>query len=114
MARLKVRLDSDDRDDSDLGQMVRVILRDTTLADALHPTVTESKGVIEEGETELMLDLPEGALSERHRYSIWAHVDHVGDGAIHPGDLITTENIPVVPDDITEGAEAVRVRLKRI
>lgn len=115
VARLRVKLDLKGRDNNDLGQVVWIVLRDTSEADAVHPTVAETKGIIEAGsEIELTIDLPDNALEERHRYSLWAHVDHVGDGAIHPGDLITTENIPVVPSDTTEDASAVQVRLQRI
>lgn len=39
----------------------------------------------------------------RDRYSLWAHVDRVGDGAVASGDLITTVNVPVTADDIAAG-----------
>jgi hypothetical protein len=97
----------------DAGSTVRVAIRDTTLADALHPTVAEVIGILEpESEAELSVELPPERLNPRHRYSLWAHVDQAGDGEIRPGDLITTQNVPVRPEDVDRGP--IEVPLTRI
>lgn len=66
----------------DRGSIVRVLLRDTTMADALHPTVAEATGVVDpvRDEVEVTLEVPQEGLDRRHRNSLWAHVDHEGTG----------------------------------
>ena len=58
------------------------------------------------------IELPPERLDPRHRYSLWAHVDQAGDGEIRPGDLITTQNVPVRPEDVDRGP--IEVPLTRI
>jgi hypothetical protein len=72
------------------------------MADALHPTVAEATGVVEQDRDaiDLTLDIPEGTLEPRQRYSLWAHVDHGGTAQLKGGDLITTQNVPVTPEDV--------------
>jgi hypothetical protein len=62
---------------------------------------------------EVTLDVREGQLDPRHRYSIWAHVDHSGTGKLQRGDLITTTDIPVPADDVASG-RVLEIRLTRI
>lgn len=98
MGRIRVRLDLPELRPEDRDCVVRVVVRDTTQADALHPTVAELADRVEldPGGVELSLDLPQD-LDPRHRYSVWAHLDHDGSGEIASGDLITTENVAVDP-----------------
>ncbi len=104
MAQLTVRVKVADRRPDDVGSLVRVRLLDTSQADALHPTVAEATGILEEENLEVVLDVPDDAVNDRHRFSVFAHVDHEGDGSMHPGDLITTHNVPVsLPDDVAAG-----------
>jgi Type III secretion system lipoprotein chaperone (YscW) len=98
---------------TDAGSTVRVAIRDTSLADALHPTIAEATGTLKpDSEAELSVELPRERLDPRHRYSLWAHVDHHGDGEIRPGDLITTQNVPVRREDVDRGR--IEVPLTRI
>lgn len=110
--QLKVRIP--DPIERDRGSTVRVAVRDTTQADALHPTVAEATGTVAaSGEVaELSIDLPDEPLDPRHRYSVWAHVDHAGQGELRPGDLITTQDVQIGPDDVD--ADPVEVPLTRI
>lgn len=119
MAQLKVRIEpADDAVDDGApfaGSVVHVVLRDTSEADALHPLVAETTGTVEDGlGGKLVLDLADDALSERRRYSLFAHVDRTGDGSIHPGDLITTEDIQVAAADVGHDATPIRVPVRRI
>lgn len=98
---------------TDAGSTVRIAIRDTTLADALHPTIAEATGTLEpDHEAELNVELPRERLDPRHRYSLWAHVDQDGGGEIRPGDLITTQNVPVQREDVDRGP--IEVQLTRI
>lgn len=116
MPQIRVRLRIPDQRPEDHGSRVRVSLMDTSQADALHPTVTEATGVVSAGgdDVEVVLDVPEGALDARNRYSLFAHVDHRGDGKINPGDLIITQNVPVTIDQAGAEAGPLRARLTRI
>ncbi|HEX5927888.1 MAG TPA: YbaY family lipoprotein [Solirubrobacterales bacterium] len=83
---------------------VRVAVRDTSEADALHPAVAEavSRMAVDTDGVELSLDLPE-TLDPRHRYSVWAHVDRDGSGEIAAGDLITTRDVALDPQRLGPG-----------
>jgi uncharacterized lipoprotein YbaY len=113
---LTVRVQIDDPIPDDDGSTVRVALRDTSQADAHHPTVVEVVSVIRAADepVEIALDVPENALDERHRYSVWTHIDHDGKGELSPGDLITTQNVPVYPAELALGALSIDVPLTRI
>jgi uncharacterized lipoprotein YbaY len=115
MSRLRLRLRVGDPDPDDRGSTVRVEIRDTTLADALHPTIAEATGTMApDGErAELSVDLPDEPLDPRHRYSVWAHVDHTGNGQLQAGDLITAESIPIDPVDV-DADDPVDVPMRRI
>lgn len=80
------------------GATVHVRLEDTSVADA--PAVVLSEAVLHD------VDLPppggsvpfalDDAGAERGRtYNVRAHVDVDGDGAVSPGDLVTTRSWPV-------------------
>lgn len=114
MRRLQVRLRIPDRRPQDAGSTVRIALRDTTLADTEHPTIAEASGTLAPGGdwVELSVDVPDEQLDPRHRYSVWAHVDRDGSGEIRGGDLITTQDVAVRPDDLD--AAPVEVPLARI
>jgi hypothetical protein len=114
LAQLKAVMRIPDVRPEDRGSIVRVVLRDTTMADALHPTVAEATGVVDpvRDEVEVTLEVPREGLDRRHRYSVWAHVDHEGTGQPRAGDLITTQNVAVTPEDVD--GRAVQVPLSRI
>ena len=116
MSKLRVHLTIPARRPDDRRSGVRVALMDTSRADALHPTVAEASAVLDPDRQtlELTLEVPRGALKERNRYSLWAHVDRVGDGGVHPGDLIVTQNIPVTISDTKDGAPPILVPLTRV
>ncbi len=105
MPRLKMRLQVEELRPEDGGSVVHAVLRDTSMADALHPTVAEATAAVPEdpGQLEMVLDVPEGALDPHHRYSLWVHVDQEGGGQPRGGDLITTQDVPVVPEDLDDG-----------
>src|SRR5919201_1083046 len=113
MHTIQLRLRIPDPRPHDQGSTVRVAVRDTTLADTLHPTVAEVTGLVADGDgVELSVDLASEPLHPRHRYSVWGHVDHAGDGELRPGDLITTQDVPVGLEDVDAGP--VEVPLTRI
>lgn len=105
MAELRVRVELSELGPDDETGTVRVVLRDTTLADGLDPTIVETASAVPVGggAVDVVLDVPADAVDPRHRYSLWAHVDRAGDGALASGDLITTVNVPVTADDIAAG-----------
>lgn len=107
MALLRVRVHIDELRPEDVGSTVRVAVMDTSMADALHPTVAEATGVVEEDshEIDLEIEIPEGTLDEKRYYSLWGHVDHEGEGNMRSGDLITTQNIPVTNSDLVHEEE---------
>jgi hypothetical protein len=104
MPRLRVRVRAEELRAEDRGSVVRAVLRDTSMADALHPTVAEATRLVPQDldQLEMVLDVPEGVLDPRHRYSLWVHVDHKGGGQPQAGDLITTQNVPVAPEDLDD------------
>jgi len=114
MSKIRFLLAIPDPGPRDSGSLVRLAIRDTTLADALHPTVAETtEGLDDAAEgIEVSLELPDQALDPRHRYSVWAHVDHEGQGEIQTGDLITTQEVSVRPEHLD--ADPVEVPLTRI
>ena len=64
-------------------------------------------------QVELVLDVPDAALTAGHRYSLQAHVDHQGSGDIKPGDLIITQDVPV-PVSVGAGRHDVEATLTRV
>lgn len=102
MGQLRVRLRLPDPRPEDRGSTVRLVLRDTSMADALHPAVAEATAVLDPADdhADLVLDVPDGALDPRGRFSLWVHVDRAGGGELRAGDLITTQNVPVTVDDL--------------
>lgn len=57
------------------------------------------------------LEVPVGALNERHLYSVRVHVDVSGSGEVERGDYITTQSYPV----LTRGhGDDVRVAVRRV
>ena len=116
MAQLTVRIEIGDPMADDDGSTARVALLDTSQADAHHPTIAEAVGVIDSADEpfEIVIDVPDGALDELSRYSLWAHVDQGSTGTIGSGDLITTQNIPVDPAELAGGESSVDAPLTRI
>lgn len=115
MGQLRVELEvlGDDLESDD--GMVHVTIRDTTMADTLHPLIAEASAPLAQMRTGVFdMEVPDGAMEPRHRYSLFAHVDHSGDGSITGGDLISTEDIEVRPDHLDEDSPPVRARVRRI
>jgi hypothetical protein len=97
--QLRVRLTIPDPKPEDAGSRVRATIVDTSQADALHAPVAETSTVLDvpTRDVSLVFDVPDALLQEGRRYSLQAHVDRDGGGDIKPGDLIITENVPVLP-----------------
>jgi hypothetical protein len=114
MNKIRLHLRIPDLLPDDQGSAVRIAVRDTTQADALHPTVAEASGTVPVDADDVKVDvnLPDQPLDPRRRYSVWAHVDHSGNGQLGAGDLITTQDVQVGPEDV--GASPVEVPLTRI
>ena len=95
----------------DPGCTVTVQIRDTSVADIVHPVVAEARSTFPAADA-VPFDVtlvPEG-LSAGRRYDLWVHCAHGEDGGIGPGDLITTQSFPVDP---TRGG-VIEVRLTRV
>jgi putative lipoprotein len=85
------------------GGTVRVVLEDTTRADAAATVVAQSvepltRPLAAGGRLPFRLTVPE--LDEHARYNVRVHVDRSGSGEISAGDRITTRAYPV----LTQGA----------
>ncbi len=107
MGRLDVQLSIPDRRPEDTGALVRVELRDTSMADALHPTVVAAEAVVPpEGDFEVPLTVPETVIADDRRYELFVHVDHDGSGLFAAGDLIVTSSLPVTRADVADEGEA--------
>lgn len=102
---LRVRIHVPERQPDDKDRSVRVELRDTSIADALHPTVAEAWAMMDDAsdQVEVALDVPEASLASSHRYSLWAHVGSSSGRELQRGDLITTIDIPVTASDVAAG-----------
>ncbi|MEN8238947.1 MAG: YbaY family lipoprotein [Actinomycetota bacterium] len=109
---MRIRIVSPDSRPEDAGCSVTVQVRDTSLADVVHPVVAEARALFPDDvgvPFDVMIELP----TERthgHHYGVWAHLDHTGDGAIGAGDLITTQSFPV---DLSRD-DFVEIRLSRV
>lgn len=115
MAQIRVRLDLTERADTDAGSVVHLVVRDTSVADELHPTVAEASVTLEEADaSEVVVDVADDALALGRHYSLFAHVDRSGDGTIDSGDMITTQNVPVTRADASPDAEPIRAAVRRI
>jgi hypothetical protein len=112
---LRVRMRFPELRPADYGSSVHAELRDTSIADALHPTVAEAWAHVSPDihEIELTIDVVEGRLAPGHRYSLWAHVGQGSAGHLRRGDLITAVDIPVTADDVAASA-VLAVPLTRI
>ncbi len=94
---LTVRIILPDPEAEDVGCTVVVQIRDTSLADVVHPVVAQTITRFPEdpnGDFDVTLELPVEHDSANH-YSVWVHCDHSDDGTIDTGDLITTQSFPV-------------------
>lgn len=108
---MKVRIISPNLSPDDAECAVTVQIRDTSLADTLHPVVAEAHARFPENPQvpfDVDLSVPTDRPHGRH-YSVWVHCDHSGDGSIGTGDLITTQSFPVDLD-----SHAVEVTLTRV
>lgn len=83
------------------GTPVHVVVRDTSLVDVEAPLVVEATSEVGAGAAtrlaRVTLEIPAAALERPRRLSVFAHVDVDGDGALSPGDLITTRSYPIAP-----------------
>lgn len=79
--------------------VVRVQLQDVSVADAAATVVSEQtlRGVAMQGSRREIAtyELDAGNLDRRRQYSVWVHIDMNGDGALSPGDLVSTRSYPV-------------------
>ena len=91
------------------GTVIRVTLRDTSMADAAAEVVTEQilKGAAQAANERgrVSFALPVEAHDARATYTLSAHVDVSGDGLFHKGDYINMQSYPVttakLPDNIS-------------
>ncbi len=117
MAQIRVHLDLGDTEPGRAGLddyvAAHVTIRDTSLADIEHPAVAAVSTSPTAIGGDLTVEVPDGALVAGRRYSLFAHLDRVGDGSIRAGDMITTDDVPVRPGDV-DAAEPVRAVLRRI
>ena len=91
------------------GSPLIVRLLDTTYADAPATVVAEAQSHVEAGEGELVCSVELPAVAEGTAgYTVSAHVDVDGDGAVSSGDYVSTASYPVLGD------EPVRIAVKRI
>lgn len=91
------------------GAPLIVRLLDTTYADAPAIVVAEAQSHVEEGEEELLcsVELPDVAAGSA-AYTVSAHVDVDGDGAVSSGDYVSTASYPV------RAGEPVRVSVRKV
>jgi hypothetical protein len=99
------------------GSPLRVEVRDTSLADVEAPLVVEKRAVVA-GELSgwlqtVDLEIPDGALEPRSRFSVFVHVDVDADGALSAGDFITTRSYPI-PHERAGGEVRLQVAIERI
>jgi hypothetical protein len=82
-----------------VGAPLRLDVRDTSLADVEAPLVAETRAEVAAGESSRLqsveLEIPDASVDPRGRLTVFAHVDVDGDGALSPGDFITTRSFPV-------------------
>jgi len=113
IVRGEIELPSDTRDVA--PERVVIEVEDISRADAPSQVVAHLQ--LETGELQggdlipFSLEVPAGALDERHLYSVSVHVDMSGSGEVESGDYITVQSYPV----LTRGyGEYVRVTLRKI
>jgi uncharacterized lipoprotein YbaY len=95
--------------------VVRVQLQDVSVADAAATVVSEQtlRDVALQGSPREIAtyELHAGNLDRRRQYSVWVHVDLDSDGALSPGDLVSTRSYPV---DASERTSTIDVRVSAI
>ncbi len=94
---------------------VLVQIEDVSRADAPSQIVGQAEidtGELLGGDTlPFAVDVPGGALDDRHLYSVRVHIAQRHDGDVAEGDYITTQSYPV----LTQGfGDEVRVLVKRV
>lgn len=94
---------------------VLVALEDISRADAPSLSVVQRRLVIGELHAReaipFVLEVPAGALDQRHLYSVRVHVDISGSGTVERGDFITVQTYPV----LTRGyGNTVHVTVRRV
>jgi hypothetical protein len=97
------------------GAPLRLEIRDTTMADTEAPLIAGTESAVAGEQSSWLqsveLEVPDASVDPRGRLTAFAHVDVDGDGALSPGDFITTRSY-AVPH---EGAEArLQVAVTRI
>ena len=86
------------------GATARVVVEDTTRADARASVVAEVVAPVtepREAGQHMTFELTVPDVDERARYDVRAHVDRTGSGVVSTGDRITTQAYPV----LTQGAD---------
>lgn len=91
------------------GAPLVVQVCDTTYADAPSQVVAETRGGVREGEDPVLesVEVPFAAAGAGD-YTVRVHVDVDGDGAVSPGDFVTTASYPARAD------AAVRVVVNKV
>jgi uncharacterized lipoprotein YbaY len=96
------------------GATASVRLLDVSRADAASRVLAETRVAVPHGATTdhpLAFALDAVDLDPQRSYTLAAHVDCDGDGAIGPGDYITMEHVPVEAGSMSG---LVRVPLRRV
>ena len=100
-----------------VGAPLRLEVRDTALADVESPLVAETRAEVAAGESSTLqsveLEIPDASVDPRGRLTAFVHVDVDADGALSPGDFITTQSFPV-PAAEPGGEARLEVTVKRI
>ena len=96
------------------GAVCHIRVQDVSRADAAavviaEATLTEVAAEADGAELPFELDVPE--LDRSATYTLAAHVDVTASGEVTSGDFLTTEHIPVSPDDLEKPR---RVTARRI
>jgi len=84
---------------------LRLAINDVSLADAPSTPVAETTIVVPSGKDLSRAFEIAADLDPKRQFAVTAHVDQSGDGALAPGDLITTQRVSVP----AEGSATVQV-----
>jgi uncharacterized lipoprotein YbaY len=106
----RVVFPADDRPADAAALVVR--LEDVSLADAPATTVAQQRiehPATDAGDVPFRIEVPEGALDPRRRYTLRAHVDVSGTGTVTAGDFVSTVATPVGPGPTVTGLEVRRI-----
>ena len=99
------------------GAPLRLEVRDTTLEDTEAPLIAETRSAVAGEQSSWLqsveLEVPDASVDPRGRLTAFAHVDVDGDGALSPGDFITTRSY-AVPHEAAATETRIQVAVTRI